>query len=127
MQQTGMRLVLGVVAGIAFGIAAADETATPTPAGASEVRAPELRAPFAARRVDADALAKQRGGTDPGTLSDMKLNGVVANNSASNLSTGSNAITDGAFAGVNGVPLVVQNSGNNVLIQSATIINVQVK
>ena len=83
--------------------------------------------PLGAKVLDATALSRQRGGTDPGTLSDMKLNGVVGNNNASNLTTGNNTITDGAFAGVNGVPLVVQNSGNNVLIQSATIINVQVK
>ncbi|MEO8935259.1 MAG: hypothetical protein ABI277_17605 [Burkholderiaceae bacterium] len=83
--------------------------------------------PLGAKVLDTKALARQRGGTDPGTMSDMKLNGVVGNNNASNLTTGNNAITDGAFAGVNGVPLVVQNSGNNVLIQSATIINVQVK
>lgn len=83
--------------------------------------------PLGAKVLDATALARQRGGTDPGTLSDMKLNGVVGSNNASNLTTGNNAITDGAFTGVNGVPLVVQNSGNNVLIQSATIINVQLK
>lgn len=83
--------------------------------------------PLGAKVLDSVALGKQRGGTDPGTLSNMKLNGVVANNNASNLTTGNNTISDGAFAGINGVPLVVQNSGNNVLIQSATILNVQVK
>ena len=77
--------------------------------------------------LDQKALATQRGGTDPGVVNDMKLNGVVSDNRASNRTNGNNAITDGAFAGVGGVPLVVQNSGNNVLIQSATIINVQVK
>jgi len=87
----------------------------------------DARNPLGAKVLDAGALARQRGGTDPGTLSDMKLNGVVGSNNASNLTTGNNSISDGAFAGVNGVPLVVQNSGNNVLIQSATIINVQVK
>ncbi len=86
-----------------------------------------LQSLFAEKVLDQKALAKQRGGTDPGVLNDMKLNGVVSDNRASNLTTGNNAITDGAFSGVSGVPLVVQNSGNNVLIQSATIINVQVK
>ena len=86
-----------------------------------------LKSPFGGKILDQKALATQRGGTDPGVLNDMKLNGVVSDNRASNLTTGNNAITDGAFTGVSGVPLVVQNSGNNVLIQSATIINVQVK
>lgn len=80
-----------------------------------------------ARAVDSRALAEQRGGSDAASLSDMKLNGVVTDNRASNLTTGNNIITDGALAGVSGVPLVVQNSGNNVLIQNATIINVQLK
>ena len=71
------------------------------------------------------ALASQRGGAD--TLSDMKLNGVVANNQAVSVSTGSNLVSDGAFSGASGLPMVVQNSGNNVLIQNATIVNVQMK
>lgn len=83
--------------------------------------------PFGGKLLDPSALAKQRGGTDPGVLSDLKLNGVVSDNRASNLVTGNNAITDGALSGASGVPLVVQNTGNNVLIQSATIINVQLK
>lgn len=93
------------------------------------VAAPALQSPFGAitKPVDLDALAKQRGGTDVGPLSDMKLNGVVSDNRASNLVTGSNAISDGALSGASGVPMVVQNSGNNVLIQNATIINVQLK
>ena len=47
--------------------------------------------------------------------------------SASNVTTGSNVISDGAFAGIGGLPMVIQNSGNNVLIQNATIVNVQLK
>ncbi len=86
-----------------------------------------LQNAFGVKVLDQKILAKQRGGTDPGVLSDLKLNGVVSDNRASNLTTGNNAITDGALSGISGVPLVVQNSGNNVLIQSATIINVQVK
>lgn len=92
-----------------------------------EVAPVDTNNPFGTKTIDPAALSRQRGGTDTGPVSDMKLNGVVSNNNASNLSTGNNLITDGAFTGVNGVPLVVQNSGNNVLIQSATIINVQLK
>ena len=43
------------------------------------------------------------------------------------LATGSNVIADGAFSGASGLPMVIQNSGNNVLIQSATIVNVQLQ
>ena len=118
----------------AIGVALACAVLTPQVACADEVVQKEavvapqvVKSPFGPAALNLESLAKQRGGTDPGPLSDMKLNGVVSDNRASNLVTGNNSIADGALAGVSGVPLVVQNSGNNVLIQSATIINVQVK
>lgn len=77
------------------------------------------------RIVPADALAVQRGGA--GTLSDMSLGGVVANNDASHLVTGSNFVSDGSLTGNAGFATVVQNTGNNVLIQNATIINLQLQ
>ena len=83
--------------------------------------------PLGVKVLDAKALSRQRGGTDPGTMSDMKLNGVVGNNNASNLTTGNNAITAGAFAGVHGMPLVAQNSRHTVLLHTATIITVHEK
>jgi hypothetical protein len=57
----------------------------------------------------------------------MQLQGVVADNRVSDAVTGSNRITQGAFNGAAGLPVVIQNSGNNVLIQNATIINLQLK
>lgn len=90
---------------------------------------PALRAPAAAPASAAlsdEHLAQLRGGTDT-PWSDMKLNGTVGNNAASNVVTGSNIITDGAFSNASGMPMVIQNSGANVLIQNATIVNVQFK
>jgi hypothetical protein len=55
----------------------------------------------------------------------MTLAGTTANNSASYVVTGANTISSGSFANLNGVPMVIQNSGANVLIQNATIINLQ--
>lgn len=81
--------------------------------------------PLGIKPVEAKALDIRRGGAD--VVNEMMLKGVVAENRASNLTTGSNAITEGSFAGVVGIPVVVQNSGNGVLIQNATIINLQVK
>jgi hypothetical protein len=71
-------------------------------------------------------LAELRGGTET-PWSDMKLNGTVGNNAATNVVTGANVITDGAFSNASGLPMVIQNSGANVLIQNATIVNVQFK
>ena len=52
---------------------------------------------------------------------------MVSDNHASNLTTGSNYVNDGSLAGASGFSTVVQNSGNNVLIQNATVINVKVQ
>ncbi len=73
-------------------------------------------------------LANRSGGTDIGAqLSDMKLRGVVSDNRAVNVATGANFISEGALANSSGVPMVIQNSGNNVLIQNATIVNVHLQ
>jgi hypothetical protein len=78
-------------------------------------------------RADAPAgpLAQQRGGTD--TSNDMRLDGSVAANTAVNVVTGTNSIDAGSFANMAGIPVVILNSGANVLIQNATIINLQLK
>jgi hypothetical protein len=81
--------------------------------------------PLGLKPVDAKALAVRRGGAD--VVNDMLLKGVVAGNRASDLTTGNNVIAEGSFSGMVGLPVVVQNSGNGVLIQNATIVNVQVK
>lgn len=81
--------------------------------------------PLGIKPVANKVLAARRGRAD--VVNDMLLKGVVADNRASNLTTGNNVIAEGSFTGMVGLPLVVQNSGNGVLIQNATIINVQVK
>lgn len=80
---------------------------------------------FASEPVAAEALASKRGGDR--VFNENQLKGVVADNHASDLTTGMNVITDGAFAGASGLPVVIQNSGNNVLIQNSTIVNLQLK
>jgi hypothetical protein len=55
------------------------------------------------------------------------ITGTVTGNTASNVSTGANSITGNAFQGASGLPSVVQNTGNNVLIQTGVIVNVQLK
>jgi hypothetical protein len=75
--------------------------------------------------ADLGKLAQARGGAD--TKNDVKLDGVVTGNSATNVNTGGNMIDSGSFANMSGIPVVIQNSGANVLIQSSTVINVQFK
>lgn len=71
-------------------------------------------------------LATQRGGQDL-IVNDQKLKATLTDNAASNLNTGNNIITEGSLAGANGLPMVIQNSGNNVIIQNTTILNLNMK
>ena len=53
------------------------------------------------------------------------LNGTLSDNVANKVSTGSNTISDGSFSSSSGLPTVIQNTGANVLIQNATVLNVR--
>jgi hypothetical protein len=99
-----------------------DATVDATAATDAQSQAPH---PFGTAVLDEQALAQYRGGTE--VLNDMGLKGVVSDNQAYDLSTGNNSITEGALAGSSGIPMLIQNSGNNVLIQNATIVNVQLQ
>lgn len=68
-------------------------------------------------------LAEQRGGTE--THNQNNVAGTVTDNVASQLTTGSNSISENSFSNSSGIPIVIQNSGNNVLIQNSTILNLQ--
>ncbi|WIG56248.1 MAG: hypothetical protein OJF61_002036 [Rhodanobacteraceae bacterium] len=70
-------------------------------------------------------LARLNGGTS--TYDTITLNGTVSNTTTTDAVTGLNEIGGGAFANAVGFPMVIQNSGNSVLIQNATIINVQMQ
>jgi hypothetical protein len=77
------------------------------------------------------ALAAQRGGAAaeeaPEVWNSITINGRADNISVNNAITGDNIVGGGSFSGSSGFPTVIQNSGNGVLIQNATIINVTVK
>lgn len=75
------------------------------------------------KRVDSSTLARLSGGNE--TTETMTLNGTVASNTVDHVVNGANVISTGAFDGAMGLPMVIQNSGNGVLIQNATIVNVQ--
>lgn len=75
--------------------------------------------------IAGNELSDLRGGTN--TVNAAQLEGTTANNSARNVQTGTNSIADGAFASASGLPVVIQNTGANVLIQNSVILNVQFK
>lgn len=107
-------------------LAAASSIAAP-PARADTLPTPDTPANAAfATAVPDSELADYRGGTT--TISNLNdLNASVYNNTALDSVTGSNYVTDGALTGNSGFSTVIQNSGNNVLIQNATILNLQVQ
>jgi len=100
--------------------------AGPSPPATRSAAQPQPAAADNERPAQDERLEQMRGGSDA-PWSDMKLAGTVANNSAVNVVTGANIVTDGAFSNASGMPMVIQNSGANVLIQNATIVNVQIK
>jgi hypothetical protein len=83
--------------------------------------------PAFGRSVGDEALEDQRGKQDDAVFNDMKSKASVYQNSTNNVSTGDNSINGAAFTNTNGMPIVVQNSGNNVVIQNSTILNLQLK
>jgi hypothetical protein len=80
-----------------------------------------------------EALSEHRGegtviGIDDINLNHADLDAYHANNSVSGHSTtGKNVIGGDAFVGANGMFTTIQNSGNNVLIQEATIVNINLE
>lgn len=77
------------------------------------------------QRVDNATLATLSGGTM--VIQNTTLTGTVSDNSVDHAITGDNVIKGGSLSAATGFPTVVQNSGNNVLIQNATVLNVQFK
>jgi hypothetical protein len=76
--------------------------------------------------VSDDLLAGQRGKALIPTNTN-NLDGAVYDNAASDLVTGFNMVSDGSLANNAGLNTVIQNSGNNVLIQNAVILNIQMQ
>ncbi|XLZ73119.1 hypothetical protein ABT364_07605 [Massilia sp. SR12] len=107
--------------------AAGDAAAVPVPGPVPDPTLGPALVPAASSVAARDEKLEQMRGGSETPWSDMKLAGTVANNSAVNVVTGSNIVTDSAFSNASGLPMVIQNSGANVLIQNATIINVQIK
>jgi len=70
--------------------------------------------------------ASGREGVDMTTLNNMNVRATLSGNQANNTVNGYNIIDHGAFAQASGINSVIQNTGNNVVIQDATILNVTI-
>jgi len=81
-----------------------------------------------AEMVLSEDLDNQRGqgGVDILTLNRQNVTALLKDNTATNNINGFNIIDNGSFAGASGMISVIQNSGNNVIIQDSTVFNVTV-
>ncbi|MGZ5008825.1 MAG: hypothetical protein ACXWE9_10135 [Methylobacter sp.] len=70
--------------------------------------------------------ARGREGVDITTLNNMNVRATLSGNQANNNVNGYNIIDNGAFTQASGITSVIQNSGNNVIIQDSTIVNVTI-
>ncbi|WP_244145434.1 hypothetical protein [Paraburkholderia mimosarum] len=100
--------------------ALAADSATPatTPASAQHSQNVSFGVAMSDQQLD-----ERRGGD--ALVGQNFLNGTLSDNVANKVSTGSNTISDGSFASSSGLPTVIQNTGANVLIQNATVLNVR--
>jgi hypothetical protein len=105
-------------------VIAAEVPAGALPAGVLEVKALLATATL----VSDDALGAESGKAqlqlDKLTINDQDLNGILQGNVATGTTNGNNTISGDAFSNSAGFVTAIQNTGNNVLIQDATIINI---
>ena len=95
------------------------------PLSVAQEPAPAATETLFQRVVPNEQLASLRGGAQQVNL--MDLDAALHHNSARATMSGDNTVSSGAFANSSGVVNVVQNSGNNVIIQNATILNLDLK
>jgi len=77
--------------------------------------------------ISAEDLAGQSGKSDLDLqfqINDSEQNALLQNNTLNNAVTGDNSISENALSGVSGIATVIQNTGNQVVIQGTTMVNV---
>jgi hypothetical protein len=90
-------------------------------------RVVEAMLPPLGRTLDEDGLAAQRGGQDDAYANINDARARVAEVSVTNASTGNNIVSEGSITNNSGLTTTVQNSGNGVVIQNTTILNLQLR
>jgi hypothetical protein len=108
---------------VAVALAAVSIALACSSAARAEENGPGADAVFG-RTVPAEVMDLQRG---KAVITTMDVDGTVSDNAALNNVTGTNVVTSGSFANASGMSTVIQNSGNNVLIQNATILQLDLR
>jgi hypothetical protein len=115
------RRTIVVVGTIALAIGAQQASAQTKPERPSKGDVTALGVAITPKTLDA-----QRGGQAV-VINRADLDANMKNNSAIDNITGNNYVSDGAFSHSSGLPVAIQNSGNNVILQNSFILNVQMK
>ena len=76
-----------------------------------------------AGKISDHELDKNRGTFAPEVLNSTVLEATATQNVAINSVTGDNIVSSSAFSNAQGLVNLIQNSGNNVVIQSSTVVN----
>ncbi|MBU5612461.1 hypothetical protein [Geomonas azotofigens] len=98
------------------------------PVVASEIGQADLGAPLAE-----GAMAQQTGRQGVqveemvNTINSSESSATVASNLLTSSGTGTNVVGDNAFGATNGVATIIQNTGNQNVIQSSFILNLSVR
>jgi hypothetical protein len=80
--------------------------------------------PFGSAAISEDAMSKLRGGDSPVQISDQ--NATSAGNTCVVCVSGGNNVGVSSFESATGIFTVIQNSGNNALLQNTTQVNVSI-
>ncbi len=121
------RFVLAALLALPLAVQAADPEKLPVKISFLE----DVKVAPAADSIWGEAAPVERlartSGKDDTVHTEAVLGGTVGNNTAVNTVSGNNVIDSGSFANAQGLPMVIQNSGSNVLIQNATVINLRLQ
>ena len=123
-----MKFLLAILlqSAIALGVAKAHGATSPPTGGSVELTS-------LCPALDAVVMASQTGkqGVQIDQLTNVmnstEANGTVSSNLLTSTATGTNIISDNAFGSTSGVATVIQNTGNQNVIQSSFILNLSVK
>ena len=121
------RTILGCALGCAISLPVPARAGEDASAVRTSTKPAQAELPALGAALDEQALAAHRGGQQDAFFNDMRSRASISQTSTTNVMTGTNAISDGAFTNSSGLPMVIQNTGNNVIIQNSTILNLQLR
>jgi hypothetical protein len=113
----------GLAAGLVIALSALAEAGAAEPLPAADLARTAPGTTGLGRPVGRDVLARLRGGDDIDNQAD--IHGEVTGNTAIGVRGGGNAVAGRAFSGSAGINTLIQNTGTNVLIQNALVVNVR--